>query len=253
MARGRATRSRQNRPRPDGSFAPDSGRLEWSLNLEEEGMDGWRGRLQGGIGRPAAVGALIEALAFAAGCGGTDEDTDNASTGTTTFQAGPSAVSETGTWAFPNGDLANTRNVGGPINTSTVSRLGIAWTVPITAAGNFGGYASTPIVVDDVVYTQDLESNVQAIDLATGEVIWEHRFDSPTVGPNGVNVGDGRVYGGTGDSAFALDQRTGRELWLQRITRNEREGVDMAPGYLDGIVYISTVPGNARGFYAGNG
>jgi outer membrane protein assembly factor BamB/cytochrome c5 len=190
------------------------------------------------------------ALLLATGCGGDDSDS---TASRTTFVAGGSGTSESGTWAYPNGDLANTRNVGGRIDSSTVSRLGVAWTVPITAAGTFGGYASTPIVVDDTVYTQDLNSNVQAIDLRSGEIKWETRFDSPTVGPNGLAVGDGRVYGGTGDSAFALDQTSGREIWTKRITRNEREGVDMAPGYKDGIVYISTVPGNARGFYRGDG
>jgi outer membrane protein assembly factor BamB len=214
-------------------------------------MDGWGGRFQGGTRRLATIGALLTALAVGAGCGGGSDD--GATTASTTFRAGPSGLSEAGTWAFPNGDLANTRSVGGPINTSTVTRLGIAWTLPITAAGTFGGYASTPIVVDDTVFTQDLASNVQAVDLSSGEVKWEHRYDSETVGPNGLAVGDGRVYGGTGDSAFALEQATGRELWKVRITRNEREGVDMAPGYLDGIMYISTVPGNARGFYRGNG
>lgn len=190
-------------------------------------------------------------LLLAAGCGGGGSDTETASR--TTFVAGPTGTSSEGSWAYPNGDLANTRSVGGPISVSTVTRLGVAWTVPITATGIFGGYASTPIIVDRTVYTQDLSSNVQALDLETGAVKWEHRFDSPSIGPNGLAVGDGRVYGGTGDGAFALDQLTGRVLWQLRLTRNDREGVDMAPGYKDGIVYISTVPGNARGFYRGDG
>jgi outer membrane protein assembly factor BamB/mono/diheme cytochrome c family protein len=219
------------------------------LISEEERMDGWGGRLQGGTRRLVVAGALVAALLFAAGCG----DDDNSTASRTTFVAGPTGTSAEGEWAYPNGDLANTRNVDSEINASTVTRLGVAWTVPITAAGAFGGYASTPIVVDRTVYAQDLNSNVQAIDLETGEVKWETRYDSPSIGPNGLAVGDGRVYGGTGDGAFALDQATGRELWQLRLTRNDREGVDMAPGYKDGIVYVSTVPGNARGFYRGDG
>lgn len=210
-------------------------------------MDGWAGRLQGGTRHLLVAGTVTAALLVGTGCG----DDDDTSASGTTFVAGSATVADT--WAHPNGDLANTRNASGGISTSTVTKLGVAWSVPITAAGTFGGYASTPIVVDDTVYTQDLSSNVQAIDLATGEVRWEKRYDSPTVGPNGVAVGDGHVYGGTADSAFALDQATGRELWRVRITRNAREGVDMAPGYWKGIVYISTVPGNVRGFYKGDG
>lgn len=194
--------------------------------------------------------ALLGAALVGAGCG--DDDNDSGDTTRTAVGAVGGGGAE-GTWAYPNADIANTRLASGPIDVSTVSDLGIAWTVPITATGQFGGYASTPIVVDDTAYVQDLSSNVQAIDLRSGEIRWERRYDSPTIGPNGLNVGDGRVYGGTGDGAFALDQATGDELWRVRLTRNGREGVDMAPGYKDGIVYISTVPGNARGFYTGDG
>lgn len=214
-------------------------------------MDGRGGLLQGGRRRPVVAGALFTALLLAAGCGGGSGGPNTADS--TTFVAAPTGISPAGAWAFPNGNLANTRNVGGPVSSSTVTRLGVAWTVPIKATGASGGYASTPIIVDGTVYAQDLDSNVQAIDLKTGAVKWEKRFDSPSAGPNGVAVGDGRVYGGTGDGAFALDQATGRELWSLRLTRNDREGVDMAPGYKDGIVYLSTVPGNASGFYRGDG
>ena len=53
---------------------------------------------------------------------------------------------------LPGANLQNTRDVSGPINSSNVSKLGVAWTVPIKAAGVFGGYATTPVVVGGVVY-----------------------------------------------------------------------------------------------------
>ncbi len=125
--------------------------------------------------------------------------------------------------------------------------------MPITGAGTFGNYASTPIVLDGVVFTQDLTSNVKAIDLESGEVLWEKKYDSPSTGPNGVAVADGRVYGATQDSAFALDAASGDELWKVKLTRNKKEGIDMAPGVNGDLVYVSTVPGNPDGFYTGNG
>ena len=142
---------------------------------------------------------------------------------------------------------------GSTISSENVSELGEAWTVPITGGGTFGNYASTPIVLDGVVFTQDLTSNVKAIDLESGEVLWEKKYDSPSVGPNGVAVADGRVYGATQDSAFALDAATGDELWKVKLTRNKKEGIDMAPGVNGDLVYVSTVPGNPDGFYTGNG
>ena len=60
---------------------------------------------------------------------------------------------------------------------------------------------------------------------------WFKKYNSPSVGPNGVTVVDGVVYGATGDSAFALQASTGEQLWIKKLTRNANEGIDMAPGF----------------------
>ena len=157
-------------------------------------------------------------------------------------------------WPAPNQDLGNRRVATSKIDSSNVDQLGVAWTIPIKGGGTFGNYASTPIVADGVVYTQDLTSNVKAIDLATGQVKWSKDYNAPDVGPNGVAIGYDRIYGATSDFAFALDKDTGKEVWRSaKLTRNANEGIDMAPGVFDGTVYISTVPGNAKSFYKGDG
>jgi outer membrane protein assembly factor BamB len=166
---------------------------------------------------------------------------------------GPAPPATAGQWIYPNADLSNTRATGGPIDSASVSRLKVAWTLPIEAKSLYGGYASSPIVVGGVVYSQDLDSNVEAISLQSGRVLWVKRYDSLDVGPNGVVVADGRVFGTTATSAFALAQATGRQLWSVSLVRNAHEGIDIAPGYHDGVVYVSTVPGNVKQFYAGDG
>lgn len=158
-----------------------------------------------------------------------------------------------GQWPYPNADLSNTRDTGGPIDSATVSHLRVAWADPIHARSLYGAYAASPIVVDGIVYSQDLDSNVQAISLQTGRVLWTRRYDSANPGPNGVTVADGRVFATTATSVFALAQNTGRQLWSRSLVRNASEGIDMAPGYHDGVVYVSTVPGNEKQFYAGDG
>jgi outer membrane protein assembly factor BamB len=159
-----------------------------------------------------------------------------------------------GEWPAPNQDLANRRVATTKIDSGNVDQLGVAWTIPIQGGGTFGNYASTPIVADGVVYTQDLTSNVKAIDLKTGQVKWAKNYNSVDEGPNGVALGYGKIYGATSDFAFALDKDTGKEVWRsQRLTRNANEGIDMAPGVFDGTLYVSTVPGNAKKFYKGNG
>ncbi len=155
--------------------------------------------------------------------------------------------------SYPNLDLSNTRYTGGPIDQSSVSQLGVAWTLPITTSSEYGSYSSSPLVSDGVVYSQDLSSNVQAIDLKTGKVIWTHSYESPDQGPNGLVLGGGRIYGATASAAFALDAQSGKQLWSVPLLRNANEGIDMAPGYHNGIVYVSTVPGNNSKFYGGGG
>src|SRR5580704_8928612 len=77
-------------------------------------------------------------------------------------------------WTQPNADLASTRDVASAITSADVSKLGVAWTVPLTIPTTHtdGAYAATPVIVNGVVYVQDLESNVYAISLATGKVLW---------------------------------------------------------------------------------
>jgi outer membrane protein assembly factor BamB len=149
-------------------------------------------------------------------------------------------------WTLPGADLANTRDVASAITSTNVSQLGVAWCVPLTAANaGFGNYATTPVVVNGVVYTQDLQSNVMAIKLATGKVLWTHTYNSRNGGPDGVNVAGGVVYSATGSAAVALNAATGRQMWSRTLTANRYEGVDMTPGYDHGTVYVSTVPVNA--------
>ncbi|HUJ06660.1 MAG TPA: PQQ-binding-like beta-propeller repeat protein [Streptosporangiaceae bacterium] len=163
-------------------------------------------------------------------------------------------------WTLPGGNLANTRDVASAITGSNVATLGVAWCVPVESTGAAGaagfpdGYATTPVVVGGVVYLQDLESNVMAIKLATGKVLWTHNYNSVNGGPDGVNVVNGVVYAATNHAAIALSAATGRQLWSRVLIGNDHEGIDMAPGYNNGIVYVSTVPVNPTvGEYLGGG
>lgn len=163
---------------------------------------------------------MAVAVSAVAGCGGA---------------TGSDRESDPGGWTAPNADLRNTRQVSGPIDSRSVGRLRVAWTVPLTA-----GYATTPVIVDGVAYTQDLQSNVYAIDVHDGRRLWTTSYEETDTGPNGVNVADGRVYGATPGTAFALDPSTGRELWRTTLARHPGDAIDMAPGHHDGTVYVST-------------
>ena len=58
-----------------------------------------------------------------------------------------------------------------------------------------------------------------ALDRSTGKLKWQHAFNKPSVGPNGVAYGYGRIYGATETNAFALDPQTGKLLWKPQADR----------------------------------
>jgi len=152
-------------------------------------------------------------------------------------------VAREGEWSAANADDANSRSVRGPIDSSSVGHLETAWKLAV------GPYVATPVVVDNVLYTQDLTSTVYAVDVRTGTLRWKKVYAEPTIGPNGVAVAEGRVYGATTTKVFALDARSGRQLWIKRIAFKDGEGTDMSPGVHDGTVYVSTVPVTPQAVY----
>ena len=216
-----------------------------------------------GTRRPAVAGvALVAAAALIAG-GCSSSSSSSSSTLACPSRRGPAvtgtAPAATGRpaagWTQPDADLASTRYVTSAITSANVSKLGVAWTVPLTmnTTHTDGAYATTPVIVNGVVYVQDLDSDVFAISLATGKVLWTHDYGSPNGGPDGVNVVGGVVYAATAKAAVALDAATGAQLWSRTLIGNDHEGIAMAPGFDNGTVYVSTVPANVTLQYGAGG
>jgi outer membrane protein assembly factor BamB len=218
-----------------------------------------------GARRPAVAGAALVVAAglIAGGCSSSSSSSSSSSTlacpskrGTPVTGTAPAGTGRPAAgWTQPGADVANTRDVASAITSSNVSKLGVAWTVPLTisTAHTDGAYATTPVIVNGVVYVQDLESDVMAISVATGKVLWRHDYNSPNGGPDGVSVAGGVVYAATAKSAVALYAATGTQLWSRTLIGNEHEGIAMAPGYNHGTVYVSTVPANVTGQYLPGG
>jgi alcohol dehydrogenase (cytochrome c) len=163
----------------------------------------------------------------------------------------PEVTPASDAWPAHNYDLSNSRaTTQTAINSSTVTKLHPIWHFKIPGTGTFGNFATTPIVVNGVVYFQDLNSNVYALDQATGKLKWKHTFSSPSIGPNGVSLGYGRLYGATEKFAFALDPANGKLIWQKTLAPSVHVGIDMAPQVYDNKVLISTVPGSGvKHFY----
>jgi outer membrane protein assembly factor BamB len=165
-------------------------------------------------------------------------------------------------WPLPGRDYANTRSTkDSPINSTNVSQLGVAWVHNVPSGqSTFGSISTTPIIMGNTVYIQDIGNNVFALDLATGQQKWQTVYNLSNLGPNGASVGYGKVFFSSGPyDIAALDAATGKQIWkttLVDIAKDPSQGVngiDMQTTVYDGKVLVSTVPGNAGVFYAGGG
>src|SRR5580658_5265356 len=161
----------------------------------------------------------------------------------------PKAAQPAGSWPYPNGDLANTRDAAGSvISSANVASLKQAWTFKlaaslVTSGPGFGSLAATPIVANGVVYLQDLGGNVYALALGTGKLKWEYQVSSKIVegGPNGVALAGGVVYGDTMTTVFALSAATGKTIWVdQDLLSNAQGTFGIQPLVADGRVYLAS-------------
>jgi alcohol dehydrogenase (cytochrome c) len=164
------------------------------------------------------------------------------------------ATPPSGSWPYPNADLANTRQAPrSVISSANVSQLQQAWTFRITSKpdGGVGTLAMSPVVVNGVVYIQDMQANVYAVDLATGGLRWEYHVNTQELGgpgPDGVAVADGRVYGDTPHTAFALSAATGKPVWVDRSLLDSDQGAfSIQPQAVAGRVYLASSLANGPG------
>ena len=155
-------------------------------------------------------------------------------------------------WPLPNKDYAGTReSVSSTISSQNVEDLGIAWTFPLPGSGMFGSAATNPLIIDSKVYFQDLGSNIFSLDLTTGEPLIEAIYNRPNGGPNGVAVGQGKIFASSSALGIrAISSDSGEELWHYDLQRTENEFIDMQPILYGNHLYVSTKTnyfGNATG------
>ena len=141
------------------------------------------------------VSTLIIALLVSTACTSTPPTSPTTSTNTPTPPTAARAIPPEVTqyakdWPLPNRDYANTRaTMDTAINSGNVKSLGVAWAIPLPGRGIFGAASTTPIIIGNTAYFQDLGNNIFAIDLATGALKWKKLFNESNIGPNGIAIG----------------------------------------------------------------
>jgi alcohol dehydrogenase (cytochrome c) len=200
------------------------------------------------------VGALALVSASCSDRGGSGRATDAGSRSSTSAPATtvPGAPAEYAAhptdWVLPGHDYDNSRTArGAHLDLRNVGDLKVGWTANLTV-----GASTAPLIVGDTVYVQDGAGRISAFDRASGAVRWQTAPYGINIGPYGVAVADGRVFGMHGSKGVvAVDAATGRELWAHDIVPNATTGVDIQPTVFDRMVFASTVPVSIGGIYQG--
>lgn len=129
--------------------------------------------------------------------------------------AAPTTGGDANAWtSWGNGLRRDNFSVADQINRSNVATLKPVW---IRELKQHGGWEMTPIVVNGIMYVQDLLGNAFALDPETGKDIW--RFSSGVRGGNrAVSYWPGdaghepRIIMAVGDRIYALDAATGEQI-----------------------------------------
>ena len=99
------------------------------------------------------------------------------------------------------------------ITTRNVNQLQLAWSWTLGA----GISEPTPLVYNGVMYLPNPNGLVQALDAATGELMWEFNRESPRRGygmMRSLAIYDDKIYVPTRDAhVIALNARTGNVVW----------------------------------------
>jgi PQQ-dependent dehydrogenase (methanol/ethanol family) len=98
------------------------------------------------------------------------------------------------------------------INRSNVGQLKMMWARPMGA----GNQESTPLAYNGVLYVPNTGDYIMAIDVKTGELLWEARRKLTGRGATNRNMaiwGTTLIDGSSDNFMYAIDARTGEPVW----------------------------------------
>ncbi len=135
------------------------------------------------------------------------------------------------------------------IDRGNVRGLRLAWSLVMREGSN----QITPLVHDGIMFLTHAANVIQALDAATGDLIWEYAYpfppDSRALGGPTRNIaiyGD-KLFLATYDAALvAIDVRTGKQLW-RAVKADYKQGYTHSSGPIiaDGVV-VSGINGCER-------
>ncbi len=191
---------------------------------------------------------LILGLVVAAGVTACTTPAPTGTSGSSTTAAGarhnPNDVEWTQHGGNPDGQFYSKLD---QVNVDNVGQLGLAWYANIPERG---GYQSTPLVIDGVLYMTAPWSSLYAFDAKTGKQLWKFDPQAPreiaatsiccNISNRGAAYADGKIIWGTIDGRLmAVDAKTGHKVWEARVADPKLQySITGAPRIGDGLVFI---------------
>jgi quinohemoprotein ethanol dehydrogenase len=133
------------------------------------------------------------------------------------------------------------------VTADNVGQLGLAWYADIPERG---GYQSTPLVIDGVLYVTAPWSKLYAFDVKSGKQLWKVDPEAPreiaatsiccNISNRGAAYADGKIIWGTIDGRLmAVNAKTGKKAWETRVADPKLQySITGAPRIGDGLVFI---------------
>jgi quinohemoprotein ethanol dehydrogenase len=183
------------------------------------------------------------------------------------FSAAQDTAASGNDWISINGNLSSWRYDSlSQINQTTGANLKLAWTTtyaPPSPNPDANGIverptppAGNPITYHGVTFLQDAWAHVDAIDGATGNIIWsfDPKWSFLNTTRNGVgtkeviSIGDGMVFTGEGGTVYALNAQTGTQIWATQIVDPSTGSLmSVPPVYYNGLLLDGVDGGDGGG------
>jgi len=126
------------------------------------------------------------------------------------------------------------------INRQNVTQLQLAWS---WAMDDTGANEATPLVYDGIMYLPNPRGVIQALDAATGDLIWQYRpaaakaaegSDASRGIQRNIAIFGDKIFATTGDAhIIAVDARTGKLAWDTKVANSE-----LGYGYTSGPIVV---------------
>lgn len=136
-------------------------------------------------------------------------------------------------WGYSPLDQINKENVGG---------LQLAWAWAMSP----GRTQETPLVHDGIIYIQNSDHTIQALDGASGDLIWEYQYDLPDGAPvrgvrNKAIYGDNLIVATRDAHLLSINAKTGQLVWDKTVANHDFGfGFSSGPIVANGVIVQGT-------------